>query len=283
MRSIYKNEIGFRSQTEWANAALWFEMAIGALGGGLFLAGALYGSLLAMVIGVVAVIVLKGGLLLADLGQPGRFMNVLKRPFESWMSFGALSFLLFSICGIIVCAMAYTGMTGALIQVAVAITCVFAVCLVSYEGFMLMSSVGIGAWNGNGVLAPMFAASAFAGGLGLLCVIETAVGNALDCAQIMVLALALEAVCAFSYAASLQKGRVDARESYKTLMDGELKGYYVYGVLALGIIVPIVLAALVMCVEMPGAVLAAAGCCAAFGVVFMRIAVLKCGIYIPAK
>ena len=162
--SRYRLLLEHSPQTEWAGRIFSLEQTAGALGGGLFVGGVLSRSAAAPVIGLVLALGVKGALLLADLGKPGRFLRVLLRPRASWVSLGAWILGFFGLFGLIESAVLTLGPPGAAVSWIAWPALVLAVAVVTYDGLVLSASRSVEAW-GSGLLAPLFAASALATGL----------------------------------------------------------------------------------------------------------------------
>lgn len=281
MKIIYKSQITFHPQEEWAGPIMWMEMAFGGLGGGLFLSGVVFGSVPGVILGFLILAACKGLLLLMDLGKPTRFLNVFKRPFHSWISFGAVVFLLYCVIGFVYCLMLFMGMGGGFLELLKVMACILAIILISYDGLFLSASTGVASWSASSVLPMLYACNASAGGLGLLLLIGAVTGESFQVTNYLMIALTGELICIVSYLASLCKGRVGARESYKILMHDELKGSFVYGAVACGMVIPLILALAVVMFGISTSVLLAGAVLQVAGVILLRVTILKAGVFSP--
>lgn len=145
MPLIIGNEyvLGFRRQLEWAGL-IAFAFFFGKVGAGLFMISVYTNSRLGMLIGLLIVLVGKGGAHLLYLGQPWRCWRGMTRPGSSWVSRGlwAMTFMtLFA--GI---ALALPAGSSLFMPVAI-IAALFAFIVAIYDGFLLTSSNAIPIWN----------------------------------------------------------------------------------------------------------------------------------------
>ena len=279
--SEYKLQVGFHRQREWAVGKMWWEMTAGAIGPTLFLGSALVGSLWGALAGFVITAVVKGLLLLLDLGRPERILRVFSRPGTSWISRGSWAFAVFCVA-----AGGWTllGLLGVDVPVLATVLLVFAtlaaLVLVVYDGFFLAASLGVSGWQ-SGALPLFFGATAVgAGSLATLAVVGTAAPTAL--VWVGFAALALAVVAAGSYLFDLRHGTPSARMSANDLTAGQQRGIFLGLGLGLGLAVPLVVTAVALLgvdVTVVGWVIAAL--CAAAGVLTQRRAILRAGTYAP--
>jgi sulfite dehydrogenase (quinone) subunit SoeC len=134
---------GFRQQTEWAGliASAFF---FGKIGAGLFMMSVLTQSRLGMVIGLLIVLVGKGGAHMLYLGKPMRFWRGMSRPGTSWVARGFWAMTLMMAAGFL--AVILPEGSSLFMPVAVfAAACAFIVAV--YDGFLLTSSPAIPIWN----------------------------------------------------------------------------------------------------------------------------------------
>jgi formate-dependent nitrite reductase membrane component NrfD len=135
--------LGFRKQVEWAGL-IAFAFFFGKVGAGLYMMSVYTHSRLGMLIGLLIVLIGKGGAHLLYLGQPWRFWRGMTRPGSSWVSRGlwAMTFMtLFGVAALVVPA------GSALSQPLAVISAVFAFIVAIYDGFLLTSSNAIPIWN----------------------------------------------------------------------------------------------------------------------------------------
>jgi formate-dependent nitrite reductase membrane component NrfD len=134
---------GFRQQTEWAGliASAFF---FGKVGSGLFIMSVFLPSRLGMLVGLLIVLIGKGGAHFLYLGRPWRFWRGLARPQSAWISRGIWAMGLMMVAGF---ALFVVPTSSALyMPLAVfAVICAFVVAV--YDGFLLTSSPAIPIWN----------------------------------------------------------------------------------------------------------------------------------------
>lgn len=159
--SIVGNEyvLGFRRQVEWSGliASAFF---FGKVGAGLFMMSVATQSRLGMLIGLLIVLVGKGGAHMLFLGQPWRFWRGLSRPDSSWVSRGLWAMTFMTVCGGI--ALILPAGSSLFMPMAV-IAAVFAFVVAIYDGFLLTSSNAIPIWN-TALMPVMCMFYAFLGG-----------------------------------------------------------------------------------------------------------------------
>lgn len=145
MPLIIGNEyvLGFRRQLEWAGL-IAFAFFFGKVGAGLFMISVYTNSRLGMLIGLLIVLVGKGGAHLLYLGQPWRCWRGMTKPGSSWVSRGlwAMTFMtLFAGIALVLPAGSSLFMPVAIIAA------LFAFIVAIYDGFLLTSSNAIPIWN----------------------------------------------------------------------------------------------------------------------------------------
>ncbi len=134
---------GFRLQTEWATliAAAFF---FGKIGAGLFLMSLFTGSWLGALLGLLIVLIGKGGAHLLYLGRPERFWRGLTKPGTSWVARGFWAMLIMTVAGAIFLALP-AGSAGWWTAGLIAGLSAFIVAI--YDGFLLNASPSIPLWN----------------------------------------------------------------------------------------------------------------------------------------
>ncbi len=134
---------GFRQQTEWAwliASAFFF----GKVGSGLFIMSVVLDSRLGMLVGLLIVLVGKGGAHFLFLGRPWRFWRGMARPNSAWIARGiwAMSFMMAA--GFLLLLLPMDSALYLPLAVFASI-CAFVVAV--YDGFLLTSSPAIPIWN----------------------------------------------------------------------------------------------------------------------------------------
>ncbi len=159
--SIIENEfvLGFRRQVEWSGliAAAFF---FGKVGAGLFMMSVVTQSRLGMLIGLLIVVVGKGGAHLLFLGKPLRCWRGMAKPGSAWVSRGLWAMTFMVVLG----GWALLLPAGSTLFMPVAIIAAFFAFVVAiYDGFLLTSSNAIPIWN-TALMPVMCMFYAFLGG-----------------------------------------------------------------------------------------------------------------------
>lgn len=285
----YALRLAYKKQKEWAKAPMWWEMSIGAIGGGLFIISLACQFTLGALIGFLITLIGKGILLLADLGRPERFVKVLSRPKDSWISKGAWGFMLFAVAGgisilpLIISGLAWTPWTGGG-KTSGIVAGVLAGFLMIYEGFFLADSRGIEFWN-DGSLPIVFVSSGAVGGMGALLVLTSFSRLNVTPESFVLLNMALlltAGVSLYSFMYSAHKRAGGAKRSAEELTNGRLSSiFWTAGVVA-GIVVPLCSTMVALLgVPIPAAGWAITGLLEIVGVIAWRYCILNAGVYSP--
>lgn len=135
---------GFRLQTEWATliAAAFF---FGKIGSGLFLMSVfLTNSWIGALVGLLIVLVGKGGAHLLYLGRPERFWRGLMKPGTSWVARGFWAMMIMMVSGTLF-LISPAGSAASSVFALIAGLSAFVVAI--YDGFLMNSSPSIPLWN----------------------------------------------------------------------------------------------------------------------------------------
>jgi len=134
---------GFRLQTEWATliAAAFF---FGKIGSGLFLMSLFINSWVGALVGLLIVLIGKGGAHLLYLGRPERFWRGLTKPGTSWVARGFWAMMIMMVSGTIY-LFSPIGSTASSVFAVIAGISAFVVAI--YDGFLMNSSPSIPLWN----------------------------------------------------------------------------------------------------------------------------------------
>ena len=285
-----------KTQNVWGlNHATWFTFM--GIAGALFLNRVFFGIELGRIFGLVVADVVSiiligiGGLILVvDLGRPLRVLRALINVRQSWISIGAVAdfvFLIFeglyilpdlTVAGSQPFNWLSTGpgtMLGSIFQIIAAIA---AFIVIIYPGFVMATPTSIPFWNTT--LNPMhFLSYAFAGAAAIVFLFNPLATTAeLGAARIIVLISAI--ITLILIMAHLAEGfyrKKTARLSALRLVRGPLAGYFIGGVLLLGLVVPIVL----MSTTTGRSWLVIAAILLLAGNWLSKHAVLKAGVYAP--
>ncbi len=187
--------------------------------------------------------------LLADLGNPGKFMLAGLKPKTSWIARGVWIislFMIFSFIHLVLHQFTEMAKDSFLMRLIAVLGTIFAVFTMAYTGLLLGASKGIPFWR-SGIIPVLFVISGLVTGHFLIMLGMTIFGEpALIAAQLNVMALEAAAVVIVETLAILFFLQAayrdpDARESAERIMR---KTIFVVGYFILGLAVPFVLMAL---------------------------------------
>ncbi len=292
-RGVDEFVVALRPQRAWSTLVAW-DLFLTGTGAGLFLvAYALTGAnvdgrlfTLSRWLGLGLVC---GGavVLLADLGVPSRFLRVLSRPRSSWVSRGAWTMLLFSFFAFLTLLPTLPGLgflpwsggtSGG--NILAAVTLLLAFALVTYTGLLLSSWNAIPFWN-TPLLPVLFITSCLLGATGATLCLAAVLG--VPTANIGQVAIVLLLAVSFSlllYLMVMRGGTAAARESVRLLLSGPETGTFLRGVVALGLLAPLVLLVVSPAVGAAETALSiVAGILILAGTFELRNAVLKAGVF----
>ena len=271
-------------QTEWIDRKgifLWLALYAGGLGGGLYLVSLYFNSWIGMLISLLIVAILKGGFHLAFLGKPLRFWRIMSRPNNSWLARGFIFVLLFIGFATIQIVVSYF-LPGSLWELPLKILAGFTAFGVAiYTGFVLNTVKTISFWNSN-LLPMLFITCGILGGFGLAVLIALFGGN-IDIAIAESgsrLLLVINALLVMSYLLFAARRDDNGKQSVADLLHGKTSPVFWIGVVSLGIVIPLVIAAF----SHPGAeyaseIITAGVICEIIGGLSLRYCILKVGIY----
>ena len=283
--------LGYRFQRYWDDAmarAFFF----GELGAGLFLVGALYNSVICMVVGVCITAILTTYFHLSHMGVPGRSWRAILRPDRSWISRGAISIVLFTGAALLHILLNGFGLAewlggGALVNGIAGLVKIASILLalfvMMYHGFAISDSTAISFWN-TGLMPISSLAYSALGGMVLSLNLNPAAGAAgaryLPPAHSA--SLVLVVVAAIIVLALLQGAKRGSPGAKKSLFLLTRDGPYVkwfYGlVIGAGFVLPFLLLALLPESRVISFLVALA---VLSGYYTFRVLVFKVGLYDP--
>jgi tetrathionate reductase subunit C len=294
-----------KPQTIWGVPhATWFSSM--GVGGALFINRALFSIELGRVFGLIVADILSmilicvaGLILISDLGKPLRVLRALMNPRSSWISIGAIcDFVFLILAGLWLVAeleiggqrplawLPWAGNSplGIAFQAAAGLT---ALVVILYPGLVLAYSPSIPFWNT--MLIPLqFLIFAFASALGLAFVfalwlpVPSSLLATWATVEILLLAVAL-----LLFVAHLLNGAYShptARVSVDRLLSGDLHRVFVWGTLAGGLLLSLVLGFSAMFWMKPGPnvfLLALSGLVTLPGNWLSKYTIIKAGTYAP--
>jgi formate-dependent nitrite reductase membrane component NrfD len=250
--------------------------------------GRILGMPLANVLGIL-LLSCSGLILIKDLGKPFRFLGVIRNIGSSWISVGAIADFVFIFVGGLLllpdlsiggqqplAGLLWTpgGGPASILSWVVGAAALF---IIVYPGLELSASRSIPFWHT--ILIPLqFLSSALASAVGLAYLVGSLAPSRLMAVVALIAALT---ALAFSLAhirnARSQQGA--ARISADKLMTGSLKGYYLWGNLVLGLMLPALILVLDVARTLPGGLLALAGVLLLTGNLLAKYAVIRAGYY----
>lgn len=283
--------LGYRFQRHW-DESMANAFFFGELGAGVFLAGALYGSVITMIIGFAITAILKTYFHLSHMGVPARAWRAVLRPDRSWISRGAISIVLFSGTAILHILLTGFGMTealgggGALVAFAwlmKAAAIFMALVVMTYHGLAIADSTSISFWNTGLMPVSSLAYSALAGVVVAINIAPgvVATGNALlpSGHSAALLLLVGTTVVLLALLNGANRGSPGARKSLHLLLrQGPYVKWFYGAVLGAGLLLPL---ALLTLVEPSRLVYLLAAVSVLGGYYAFRVLVFKVGLYDP--
>ncbi|MCF7810878.1 polysulfide reductase NrfD [bacterium] len=227
-------------------------------------------------------------ILVADLGNPSKFILAGLKPGTSWIArgFWIISlFMVFSFLHLVIHEFTDVNQTAGIMTVLAVLGIIFAILTIAYTGLLLGASKGIPFWR-SGIVPVLFVISGLVTGhfltmIGMVVFYEGASTvtqfrtMALEASIVVVVELL--AILFFLHAAYKQP---DSRESVERIMR---KTIFIVGYFILGLGLPFLLMLIIrytMTASGPGAILAVAFIGALFGLIggfLLRLAILVCG------
>lgn len=276
----------FRRQREWVEGRgrlLILAHFLSGVGAGAWLFASATNDLLGLAAGWVA-LGLSGLAHLAFLGRPTRFWRMIARPQSSWISRGLLGMSLLLVVGVLFLALALGGQATSLLgQGLWGLGLLGAAWVLLYKGFVWASAKGVPLWN-TPLLPVLYLVYGLRGGLALLLLVAVAQPRG-ELAGVETLKLWLglsSALLVLMYLGVMRGTGLTAAQSVRALLSGEAAPVFYWGVVGLGLLVPIILGALALATPLGGPlVLAVVGLSSLVGDLALLYAVARAGIYRP--
>jgi formate-dependent nitrite reductase membrane component NrfD len=243
---VHEWMVRYTRQTEWIDRRgifLWIAFYAGALGGGLYLVSLFFNSLWGMFLSWLIIAGIKGGAHLLDLGRPTRFWRMVFRPGTSWLSRGIIFELAFLAAGAVQIAFSLW-LPGSAAETAFKILAgISALGVAGYTGFVLNKVKGVPFWN-SALLPLLFALYGVLCGLGLVVVIGLNAGainvSAAEAGSRWL--LVINALLIVTYLWTAANRDATGRESVMEQMHGSLAPIFWAGIVACGILIPVIIA-----------------------------------------
>lgn len=274
-------------QTEWIDRRgilLWLAEYAGGVGAGLYLVSLFFNDLWGMLAGLLIVAGLKGTFHIIYLGKPFRVWRMIMHPQSSWISRGLMFVILFF--GFALLQMLFSMLLSdqtAAIMVLKIMSGIFAFCVATYTGFVMNYVKSIPFWN-LPLLPLLFVTGGILGGFGLTVAIGLFVPAVnLGWAEIgSRILLILDALLVATYLILAFQKETAGKKSVLYQITGGLSPIFWTCVVAMGMIIPAVIAVYSMFAAAAVSILLISGViCEVIGHVMLKYCVLKAGIYNP--
>jgi len=274
----YDFMIKYTPQRDWIEGhgiLLAFALFFGGIAGGLYLTSLYFDSLVGMFIAWLLAMA-TGITDMAHLTKPKRFWRIMFKPQTSWISRGFILIWLFLGSTAIQLALSQWAPGGAETFFKV-VSGILAFGVAIYSGFVVSFVGGIKIWN-SAIIPILFVVAGLTGGLAvLLIVVPDGVYLGMAIYNIMLIALVVYAVFLAIYLWVSTYESKAARDSVTRILQGNIAPAFWLGVIALGIVIPII----ILLASNATAALVITAICAIIGGVALRYVILKAGVYSP--
>jgi formate-dependent nitrite reductase membrane component NrfD len=277
-------------QREWIERRgilLWLAFFFIEVGAGAFLVSSFFMKsaemLTGMIIGWLLCGVLGGGIHLAYLGHPMRFLRMLSRPSTSWVSRGLIFVIAFLVLGLVHMVLFRSGIT---ITPLLAVVDVFAFLTIIYAGFAMNFVNGIPLWN-TALLPVLYLVSGVWGGasIALGTALATGTTTALASTEEMIRILLIAYIVLLGvYLLGVRYSNVIGRFSVREIVQGRFSPVMWLVVVAIGLVLPSIVVVTSYAVgleNMPVSLLYLSIGCELVGDMAMRYLILRAGFYAP--
>lgn len=285
--------------------ATWFTLM--GIGGGVFLLARLGGLAprLGLWLGLPVVdlvsflaIAVGGLILIADLGRPLRFIRAVMRPGTSWISRGAIADFVFLVAGgaLILPGLTLGGVVpfarlpwdpagaGAVAKTLEVVALASAAIVIFYAGQVLADNTAIPYWRSPAVPI-QFVLSSLATSMAIVIVMEALQHEALGAGRFsLLLGFLASLLVAIVWHLRTDTTAPGKKESLDALLRGRFRGPLVGGVVILGTVLPMLVAALGVAVPSARGVSAVLCLLATLPAGFsLRLITLRVGIFPPVR
>lgn len=236
--------IDVKPQREWGWAVITY-LFLGGAGAGLFLVSLAMQNRWGEALGLLVLI--AGTLfLLVDLGRPERFWRAFLRPGTSWISRGCYFIGALVLLGGLEILSTKIPLEGAWQMGITGGAAAAAVAVMVYTGFVLSPSPAIPFWNSAFFPVVFFAYSLLAGIDFLILASPLLPGPEVDLELLEKVQFGLALLClvmVLSHVSVMSRSAVGARKSIELLTRGKWGILFIGGVIGLGLLIPLLLAA----------------------------------------
>ena len=291
----FSEDVGavFRPQREWVEGrglyliSAFFFSGVGA-GAWIFSTRALFDVPIGLMVGLVMLVVASGGAHLAFLGHPLRAWRMVARFRTSWVSRGIVGIVFFTGPAVLYLLPAYSSglpwtQDSPFGRAMMVLSITAALWVAAYKGFVFAAAKGIPFWN-SPILPPLFIAYALRGGLAVVLLIAAFGGRVSGLHAVETVKLwtvASGAALVLSYIWVMSEAGMAARRSVREMLHGRASLAFYLGMLAAGIVVPIVGGSMAFFTELSRAAIALIGACSLVGDFYATYCIAKAGIYVP--
>jgi len=282
----------FRHQREWVDRRgllLILAYFFSGIGAGTWVFSIFYKFYPGMLTSLGLVIVGSGVTHLLFLGKPSRFWRIVFKPEVSWISRGLIGMAFFSLFAILYIlphylpALPWEAGVGAG-RVFFVLSVIGAAWLFIYKGCVFAVSRAIPFWN-TPLLPALFITYAGRGGAAVLLLLAAIMGGgALEVETIESLKfwiVATSAVLILLYLWGMNTGGVAQRQAVLTLIRGRAVLSFYVGVVAVGLLVPLVWGGIGLVTTLSALALALIGLASLIGDFYFTYAVARAGVYLP--
>ena len=230
-------------QTLWIEKKglmVWLAEVFGVLGGGLYLVGLYFNNFPGLLAGWFFVAGLKSLFHFAHLGRPFRFWRLIRKPGSSWLARGFLFVALFIFFGALQLALS-SWLPGTPVERAVKVAAgITALLVATYAGFVMNYVKGISLWN-SALLPLLFLSSGLSGGLALLLLfgLSGEPGAGLMILSSLRWLLVIDALLIMTYLLGVRSSGPLGERSVRELTRGRTAAVLWWGVLFLGLAIPL--------------------------------------------
>jgi formate-dependent nitrite reductase membrane component NrfD len=285
-RQPFEYMVKYTQQKNWIDGRgnfIAFAFFLGGISGGLFMAAAYFNSLMGMFIAWLLSLAM-GVSYLIHLGQPMQSWRMFMRPKTSWISRGFIFIMLFiGFTFIALILVKWFPDAGSAITTFKVLAGIFAFAQSIYTGFAVSYVSAIKLWN-SAILPVLFVVCGFSGGLAVLMGISLG-GSAAQLTAIenmTRITLIGFAVILVVYLWNTTYSNTAARDAVARLLGGNIAAIFWIGVVAFGVIIPLVVSLVTYLTEEAStALLLTAVITEIIGGLTLRYVILKGGIYIP--
>lgn len=285
----YEFMVKFTSQEAWIKGRgifLWLAFFFSEIGAGIYLVSLFLNLRAGWLLGWLITLVVGGGLHLLYLGKPARVLLMFLKPVKSELSRGLWVILVFAALGFIQVApvvipnLPWTG-SSASMNLLTGIICI----LIIIHGFLTMSGIrAIPVWN-SAMMIPLALASGVWVGSQIVVLLFYFVGQNIGLAEIWA---RWSLLCFIAFLGMFILGAIQssttAQASIKRMLAGDWSRLFYLGVIAIGIIVPLVLTIIIWRSDMPGnniGILFLRCLCIFIGDLMFRYGIMRNAVYSP--